>query len=295
MPTIARVEMNLSWLIEKGNSRRTNPTLGLAAGRTTLHVLRYIALSVLATWCLGACKPNLVIGELLCKIGTPDGGPQPNEGELVELPWSTSFEYGTCDYTRVSGFCFSTGPASYQIVKSPVHSGEYAAAFTVTSAIDAGTDGQVRCVNQGVLPREAYYGAWIYIPSVATNKGNWNLFHFQGGVPPSSLEGLWDVSLENGEKGALNLQMYKTGHVPVGNASTTPIAQWFHLVFFLKRAKDKTGAVAMYLDGKLVVQLTNVITDDTDWGQWYVGNLATDLSPLPSTIYVDDVTIRATL
>jgi hypothetical protein len=44
-----------------------------------------------------------------------------------------------------------------------------------------------------------------------------------------------------------------------------------------------------------VVDFANLITDDTDWGQWLVGNYAEALAPPESTVYVDDVTIRATL
>jgi hypothetical protein len=36
------------------------------------------------------------------------------------------------------------------------------------------------------------------------------------------------------------------------------------------------------------------MTDPSNWGQWYVGNLATALAPSNSTIYVDDVTIGTT-
>jgi hypothetical protein len=39
------------------------------------------------------------------------------------------------------------------------------------------------------------------------------------------------------------------------------------------------------------VHLTGLATDNTDWGQWYVGNYATSLVPPSSTLYVDDVTI----
>ena len=66
-------------------------------------------------------------------------------------------------------------------------------------------------------------------------------------------------------------------------------------MFYLKRAKDKTGEVALYQEGSQVVDFANLITDDTDWGQWLVGNYAGALAPPESTVYVDDVTIRATL
>jgi hypothetical protein len=61
----------------------------------------------------------------------------------------------------------------------------------------------------------------------------------------------------------------------------------------LKRAADATGEVALYQDGELLIQATDLITDDSSWGQWYVGNLAQGLTPPDSTLYVDDVTLRA--
>jgi hypothetical protein len=97
----------------------------------------------------------------------------------------------------VSGFCFK-GPASYSFVTSPVHSGHLAAAFTAT-AEDKNNAGAVRCVRQSVLPTEAYYGAWYYIPATATNNHLWNLFHFQGADSlTATVHGLWDLSLFNG-------------------------------------------------------------------------------------------------
>jgi len=59
-------------------------------------------------------------------------------------------------------------------------------------------------------------------------------------------------------------------------------------------AADATGAVALYQDGEELLEVTNLITDDSTWGQWYVGNLATGLRPADSKLYVDDVTIRST-
>ena len=36
---------------------------------------------------------------------------------------------------------------------------------------------------------------------------------------------------------------------------------------------------------------TGIVTDTTDFGQWYVGNYVHQLTPPESTLYVDDVTI----
>jgi hypothetical protein len=63
---------------------------------------------------------------------------------------------------------------------------------------------------------------------------------------------------------------------------------------YFKRAKDDGGVISIWQDEQLALQLTGLVTDDTDWGQWYVGNFAKGFSPPSSTIYVDDVTIDST-
>lgn len=67
-----------------------------------------------------------------------------------------------------------------------------------------------------------------------------------------------------------------------------------HLEVYFKRAKDATGEITLWQDSTEAVHLTGLATDPTDWGQWYVGNLANDLLPPNQTVYVDDVTISLT-
>jgi hypothetical protein len=261
-------------------------------------VLPCLMLAVAAMSCLGSCKQPLVVGEYKCPVATLEGGNPPSLTDPIMVPWATGFENQMdCDYKEVAGDCYAHPPASFQVLASPVHSGQFAAEFTVLTGTDAGSSPQGRCVRQGVLPAEAYYGAWYYIPRVATNTGNWNLFHFQGGnADTTSQHYLWDVSLANGPTGDLNLRLYDNLHKKtVGDGPPIPIARWFHIVFYLRRAKDAGGEVVLFQDEVRVVDLANVVTDDTDWGQWYVGNLASSLQPPQSTVYVDDVTISATL
>jgi hypothetical protein len=253
-------------------------------------------LAVIATCCLSACKPTLVVGEWECPAVYTEAGRPPSPADPVSVPWETGFEDRFCDYTQTAGFCYGDGPASFQVVSSPVHSGNHAAAFTVALTGGpgaAGPVGQARCVRQGVFPAEGYYGAWYYIPKLATNQGVWNLIHFQGGSN-SYPHGLWDVSLANGVNGELHARVYDFLQGNVGLGPPVPIASWFHIVLYWRRAKDRTGEVALYQDGTRVVDFTNLVTDDSDWGQWFVGNFATALVPPESTVYVDDVTISAT-
>lgn len=216
-------------------------------------------------------------------------------GDSIAIPWSTGFEDRFCDYTAPIGYC--TAPVQYEIVSSPVKDGHYAAAFSV-EAVDGGTLQQSRCVRQGILPVQAYYGAWYYLPATATNAHLWNLFHFRGAASPTATPnaGTLDVSLVNGTAGALFMVL----HVFNNNLNQTaptpiPIGQWFHIEAYLKRSTDATGEAALYQDGMRVADFANVIVDDTNWGEWFVGNLADGLTPPDSTLYVDDITIAATL
>lgn len=269
--------------------RRTTPLHGVD-WRASLSRIGAVGLLCAAA---SACAPTVIIGEKVCPESIADGGPTPNPASTVSVPWSTSFEDGFCHYALPMGFCFGTGSGAYSLVTSPVHSGRYAAAFSVRSDADGGA--QTRCVEQGVFPAAAYYGAWYYVPASAQNSGLWNLLHFQGGVPGQLLHGLWDVSLvDSSDGGGLHVSFldFLTHATPDTSAvPPIPIGQWFHLEVYFKRARDTSGQFSLWQDGVLAVNLTSIATDDTDWGQWYVGNLATALLPPSSTVYVDDVTI----
>jgi hypothetical protein len=265
---------------------------------------RTVRRSVLASSAVGAailfcaanaCEPTVIVGHRACSESAGDATVAPDPTTPVTLPWSTGFEAGFCDYALPSGFCFATGSGSFSIVTSPVHSGQYAAAFSVRGDADAG---QARCVQQGVFPSTAYFGAWYYVPAPAVNSSNWNLLHFQGGADGGlPAQSLWDVSLVNqGDGGALSVILFDPMPHPapaLGAVPPIPIGQWFHLELYFKRASDATGELTLWQDDVKAADLSGLVTDNTDWGQFYVGNLANALVPPASTIYVDDVTIAA--
>ncbi|HMA94738.1 MAG TPA: hypothetical protein VKP30_18740 [Polyangiaceae bacterium] len=257
-------------------------------------------------WCalcctIIGCDSKLVVGSWQCAPrASATLGTAGTSGTSTEFAnWSTGFEDGFCDYSAPDGFCFVTGKASYDIVESPVHQGRYAAAFHVDSLSDVRA-AQTRCVRQGALPEQAYYGAWYYIPSVSQNSGIWNLFHFQGGQQGTALQYLWDVSLINDGKGGLRTVVFS--HVEGRDYGTeelpsVPIGEWFELQVFLKRDAGTSGEIAVYQNGTRFLNVSGIKTDNADdaWGQWYVGNLADSLDPPVSTVYVDDISVRTTL
>jgi hypothetical protein len=246
---------------------------------------------------LFACEPKYVVGSWDC--GSPELPREPGSVMPSLDPvgsWETSFENGFCDYVLAHGFCALDSGASYEIVDSPVRSGASAAAFSITT--DGSPRGeQSRCVREGGLPRHARYSAWFYIPEPVENRATWNLMHFQGGEPRGDLHYLWDVSLGTGDDGELFAYVFDfvndadDAYIPESRRAI-PIGRWFQLEFRWLRSAREDGEVALYQDGELLLELGQRVTDDTGWGQWYVGNYADRLVPPDSTVYVDDVSIR---
>lgn len=266
--------------------------------RVTVHVLGIAAgLSGLST----ACDSKVVIGSWSCQdVFTSSGRTQAAvdaSSSSFAVPWSTGFEEGFCEYAEVGGYCYSHGVATYTVVDSPVHSGRRAAAFSVI-ADGTQVSSETRCVREGNLPMSAYYGAWYLIPAVTTSSNNWNLFHFQGGDSASAVfHGLWDISLYNRQGGGLGLSMYdflRDHWYYAAAAPPLPVGSWFHLEVYLKRAPDTSGEITVYQDGSDVLHLTGLATDDSQWCQWYLGNLAIQLESTDSTLFVDDISVRAT-
>ena len=231
----------------------------------------------------------------VCPEGGANGNVNGGVAGPLAVPWKTSFEAGFCIYDD-GGFCYSDPDSSSRIVTSPVHSGMFAAAFEMNPSPSGGKR-QTRCVREGVLPLEAYYGAWYYVPSGLAGSHDWNLFHFQGGQPRTLLHGLWDVSMNDSAGNGYAVFIYNTvqdAHYGQVDPKPIPTDRWFQLEFYLKRAADATGEVALYQDGEEVVRRTGIITDETPFGEWYVGNYAGALENTGSivTVYVDDVTVR---
>lgn len=257
---------------------------------------------------LAACAPQeMSAGSWKCQIegqdadgGASDGGASqgPLPTDPVTVPWSTGFEDGFCGYEKVAGNCYGDG--KYIVVTDQHHSGHVAAEFKVTG----GAMNQTRCVRQGAFPESAYYGAWYLITEPLTDPGTaWNLWHFAAGQANTMLPALWDVSLVKGaQAGDWELVVYdplaaspNDGTYRSADHKTVPIGSWFHIELFLKRASDGSGKIALYQDGALLFEHANLKSDASPFTQWYVGDWAEKAMPANSSLYVDDVSISATL
>jgi hypothetical protein len=251
----------------------------------------------------GACAPKVSIGEWQCSAqdgGADDGASPASKTDPVPVPWSNGFEDGFCDYQTPDGPGYCYGDKPYVLVTEPHRpGGQFAAEFKVIGD----QQNQTRCVRQGELPESAYYGAWYFIPEALQSVTVWDLWHFTAGDPSSpNLPGLWDVRLSKiGTSGDWELVVFDP-LAPVNNQTyqgpdhkPVPIGSWFHIELFLKRASDSTGEVRLYQDGALLFDQTNLKSDASKFSQWYVGDWASGPTPLDSSLYVDDISIGATL
>ncbi|MEO6601579.1 MAG: heparin lyase I family protein [Polyangiaceae bacterium] len=242
-----------------------------------------------------ACAPTVKIGEWTCaEDGTPTVIPPIDAG--IDVGWKATFENRLCDYEALNGYCYPSEP-SFELVTTPVHEGKFAMAFHVQS--DDPTADQSRCVRQGALPEAAYYGAWYYLPEASVNTSNWNLLHWETGTI-TNVDGTLDLSLVNANGGlqvAVFDMNYKRVGSPKANAVMVPIGSWFRVQLYLNRSANGPGEISLSLDGQEIFDERNLTTEkpNSNFGRWYVGNLANALTPAASTVYVDDITISDTL
>ncbi|HYQ31030.1 MAG TPA: heparin lyase I family protein [Polyangiaceae bacterium] len=267
-------------------------------GGVALHqrALAIVPATLVIAWLALACEPTVLIGTCSPASGEDAGAAgAAGDQELVSVPWSTGFEDGLCGYRSAGGFCYARHDASIEIVESPTpHSGKFSAAFTVNGNATTADRSQARCVREGVMPKSAYYGAWYRVPAVRADVDNWNLFHFEGLTSAGDPSPLWDVSLANNAKGGLQLAVrnFLTATDEPISVDSIPIDRWFHVEMQIVRSAQANGEITVLQDDVSVLHRTNLITDDTEWSQWFVGNYAKTLTPSLSTVYVDDITIR---
>jgi hypothetical protein len=170
--------------------------------------------------------------------------------------------------------------------------------------------------------REAYYSAWIYIPVNYTLTGDpatgkfWNLMQFKSRTQDNSrIDPVWALYVDKRSDGNLCLKAgWGWGGVQLagpyqGNnvsgkwffqeAANLPVGRWFHLEIFLRQSSAYDGRMTVWQDGVQIFDLNNIITsykncNYNNWcaaNEWGVNLYSDGLSPVPATIYIDDVVI----
>ncbi len=228
--------------------------------------------------------------------GAACGGPIDVGSDLL---WTANFEgQSLAEWSLPPGGGSRINPATGSItVEAAAARGRFAAQLAVNAPAD-GQQKNVELIRSGVLPEEAYYSAWYYLPrSVAVN-GFWVIFKLRlrrAVDDPTTEDELYDLDLSGQASGAMSLSLYdhRAGvTVPLDvPPPVVPIGRWFQIEAFYRNAADATGRVTYWLDGQPFVDVRGKPMAPNPWVGWEATSIAKDLAPSDAVIYVDDCAI----
>jgi Polysaccharide lyase len=225
------------------------------------------------------------------------------EPPLAPGDWSAGFETGDRSEWQIgsppdrSGFYEPEG--AQEPVTQPVHSGRYALKVTIDAGL--GRRRVTYLYRDGSLPREGRYSAWYYFPDRHRAPVFWSIMSFRGRADPGDettlIDNLWNLTIYNREDGAMALKLWDGARMrdllqpaPVA----LPTGRWVHIEAHFRQASDDTGRIAFWQDGVPIFDLDGISTAPSAWTSWLVGSVGRDVSPTPTVIFIDDVSIRST-
>jgi len=257
----------------------------------------------------------LLFARACCGANWFEGLPTTVQSSIL---WKATHESGgTCEWNDASCKPWASGSYSYKIVTTPVHSGRYALSSTInTSREDSGVRWPRRWVNnsnpRAGLPTDAYYSCWIYMP-VKTKSAWYNQMQWksnrQNGRDLSGSDPCWNVGPRMASNGKMYLYVHShigtdggyntrgSGDKGTGTFEILP-ARWYHLEARYMWRKDKTGKLQVWLDGVKQFDFSNIQTQfnrpDAEYPrQWAVNAYASQVSPNPHTLIIDDAAISS--
>jgi len=219
-----------------------------------------------------------------------------NVGESPEMLWWTDHETGDLsDWTRDGGGTWTSLGGTLELVDSPVRSGKYALRASVSSNSPNVQSSGIG-IREALMPNEACYSAWFFVPTAITTTSFWLFFKFRSRTAfdqPTTDVDMWDLDVVSGSNGSPALLLYRHDREEGITASTpnVPIARWFQLEACLLAANDSTGHLRVWLDGEAVFELNSQLTMPSQWVEWNVGSIAEAITPTSASIYVDDAAI----
>ena len=223
----------------------------------------------------------------------------PSTGQIViaqpSIAFSSTFETG--DYSEWVGdggggiYGLETG-GNLTAVSSPVHSGSYAAEFTVP---DPSVNGHIKLFRwRGIDLTSGYYSAWYYFPQ------NFQINEWINIMQWKEKDSPYDHELVILAKQALGVPTFaffwrtSTGEDCESANAAIPLDRWVHVEAFIKIDKV-LGEVSIWVNGQLTYNKSNIETmGNTPTVQFGVGNYPGPNENKNLTFYVDDVTASTT-
>jgi hypothetical protein len=241
-------------------------------------VSRARLLAFAAVTAVGGCAPRLDVGS--------------------DVLWTSRFEGNTFDeWTADSAGNASAYPTPPNLIETTgerVRSGARAAKLTVDAPAGGGQANVALTRSGDVLPQEAYYSAWYYLPRTITVDMFWVIFKFRQ-REQATMDELFDLDLITLDTGEMSLQLWDhrtQDTVPLDAPNpVVPVGRWFQIEAFYRNAQDDTGHLTFWLDGRPIVDLANQRMASTPFVEWDVSSIAQELTPSSAVIYVDDCAV----
>lgn len=220
-----------------------------------------------------------------------------------DVLWTARFESGTfAEWTDSGGSADARSPNTIQVSTQLAHEGGFSAKLAVSTPT-AGAQQSASFALSGVLPDEAYYSAWYYLPSRVSVGVFWILMKFRVrrvATDASTDDELYDLNLKTLPSGDMSLRLYS--HRPGGDVPLdvpdpiVPVGRWFQIEAFYRNVPDATARITFWLDEQRIVDVAGRPTGavSSSWVGWNVCSIAENLNPAAADLYVDDVAVSRT-
>ena len=213
-----------------------------------------------------------------------------------DLLWTGLFEGANFDEWMGDGNgaaqAFPDPANVIEVSTERVRHGADAAKLTIDAP--SGSQGSAALSRFGVLPVQAYYSAWYYLPRTVTVGNYWVIFKFRQ-QDQSTMDEFYDLDLVNLQTGEMSLQLYDHRRQAVVDLDmkdpVVPVGQWFQIEAFYRNAQDTTGRVTFWLDGRPIVDIANQAMAPTPWVEWDACSIGENLNPGTAVLYVDDCAV----
>lgn len=219
-------------------------------------------------------------------VGVPERG---------EVQWRADVETGDLTQWTDDGQGYDFQVAEAHIAPGTEHSrsGAYALEATIEAVGDV--------LPQAVMFRtgdllEGFYSAWYFLgENYAADF--WVIMNFQGDRPwqGQPTNDRFDIDLSRSpDDDRLHLELDEFGGSSTLSPIPVPIDAWFQVEVFYRSTPDENGRLVVWQDGELVFDTGERPTAPSSMVGFGVGAAAWRVAPLPATIWIDDVEIRAT-
>jgi hypothetical protein len=237
--------------------------------------------------------------------------PKPPQPPVQGTYWSTDHETGNLSDWSLGngGGNFSDSGNNQNLEVLTTQAQKYAGNWSALCKIKKANNFQIgtrlmrwRDSAGNVLPPEAYYSTWMYVPhAYRTTADWWIVFQFKSQRRDNS--GSDPTITGNLSGNGADYEFYFWDHINQRSYDAGVVlrpARWTHLEAWFRW--DRTnGAVKFWQDGALRIDrggLTTKIRNDDNWQVWGVGNYTSDIQGHPdgngiAEVYFDSCAITS--